>query len=199
MCQTYNTTIYLFAILFYSSVLVSSNNCSVDFYNDVLFFRQRSLNHTWFLHTKLHTRLTEFQLTVVLTFYIRPSSVWWRFLKSNVEDSYATILLCAYPFDLMRVVVGLLRTSSKYLLSCFKRCSHCYNLRKNIMIFAYLWTVESNFFFLSLQRYVFYLQLSGSDIIQISYARFHLPYSELKATFYFKIFHILIEEYDNAS
>ena len=45
---------YMFIIVLYTSVLLSTNNCSVDLYNGDL--------QTTTIHTQLHTRLTEFLL-----------------------------------------------------------------------------------------------------------------------------------------
>ena len=56
-----------------------------------------SSNHDCFVHKQIHTRLTEFLLTVArffLPFYMRTSSVWWKFLKWDVQGlAFSRILL----------------------------------------------------------------------------------------------------------
>ena len=76
---------------------------------------------TVLFHTQLHTRQTEFLLTVacfVFSFYMRTSSVWWSFLKWNVR----WVRILVYPYSLIFVVVGLLRTCSMYLYRVY--CVH---------------------------------------------------------------------------
>ena len=73
---------------------------------------QRSAsNHDCFVHTKLHTILTKFLLTIAsfgLLFYMHISSVWWRFLKWNIRSfTFSRIFLqlpyCLYSNGYLRI------------------------------------------------------------------------------------------------
>ena len=127
-----STIIYLFAILLYTSVVVSANNYSLDLCNGDL-----QTTTVFFIRDFTQDRLNSYWLLLALPcLFMRERSVWWRFLKWNVRGfAFSRILsrlhccLCivytllivgfAYlsiPFSLILVVVGLLATSSMYLL-----------------------------------------------------------------------------------
>ena len=73
---------YLFVILLYTSVLVNTNNCSVNLCNGNL----KTTTATTFLHTPLHTRLTEILLLIVCLLA----------LEESLEKSFKTSLLFVY-------------------------------------------------------------------------------------------------------
>ena len=98
---------YMFVILLYTSIPLSTNNYSLDLYNG-------NLQTTTFL--QLHTSPSELLLTIVwlvLPFYsptlLEAEDLFYRLL----ENSFATLVVCAFAYlfilyALMLVVVGLL-------------------------------------------------------------------------------------------
>ena len=72
----------------------------------------RFSNHDWFLHTQLHTRLTELLLTAaffVMPFHMRTYSVWWRCLKCVRIHAYLFFFnahCCWFTWKVFDVFVG---------------------------------------------------------------------------------------------
>ena len=107
-------------------------------------------NPNCFVHTQLHTRLTEFLLTAVcfvLPFYSPTHLVKRMFLKQKVRvHAFSRTLSLPLVYvhshsglSLMLVVVGLFGTCSMYLLVCVcVLCTYCLLMRFLSLCLRYL-------------------------------------------------------------
>ena len=118
-----DNTIYLFAVLIHTSILLSTNNCSLDLYNGeiktVLFFTQGWINSYWllpalsclFICTHLHSDESSWYETLGV-------SLSREFICDSIVVGvvFVAISYLSISFTLMFIVVGLLQTCSMYLL-----------------------------------------------------------------------------------
>ena len=116
LCTLDNTTIYLFVILLYNSVVVSNNNCSVDLQNTIAFFIS-NFTQIW---------LNSYHSSSALPFIVehkQSNKYFWsrrRFVLSFSRELYCDFIVvftCAFeylsiPFLLILIVIGLLGTCS---------------------------------------------------------------------------------------
>ena len=91
--------------------------CSICISHNYLLFclRRRSSNHDYFVHTQLHTRLTEFVLLTdrcplslaLLYIYVRTLSLWWKFLKRNVHGFAFSRILLRFLIEVVNILTCL--------------------------------------------------------------------------------------------
>ena len=118
---------YLFVILHYTSVLISTNNCLVDFYNCSLqtmtVFFTRNFTQAW-LNSYYPLRVLSCgsdqfdEGSWSGTFGTLPSREFYC-------DYIFVYALCTQPFALMLVVVGLLMQQAYCICWCSCWCSFC--------------------------------------------------------------------------